>query len=61
MHHDLQPGDYAYWKRQRTWPLLKGPYQASAEWTATPVSDTWLRLRPALPDQFEKITSEGDS
>ena len=30
--------------RQRPWPLLKGPYQVSAEWTATPVSDTPLQL-----------------
>ena len=65
MHHDLQPG-YEYWKRHQIkdsfWPLRKGPYQTSTtEWTATPISDTWLRLRPALPDQDENITWEVDS
>ena len=64
MCQDLQPGDYAYWKRYQIknclWPHWKGPYQASPEWTTTPVSDIWLQLRPVLPDK-KKTTSEVDS
>ena len=43
-------------------PCWKGPYLAwCPEWTAAPISDTCLRLRPALPDWDKKmVTSEED-